>query len=218
MVRYIGTVAPQVMWRSSMPSSISASSNENEQPSTKATRSSRQCARTSVGLVHQLAVPEHAIARDVGADVEIVGERRQPPVAGRGRREQRARFRIELAEPQEVGRQRRRQDREIALHVAGRQPRGLPGEIAARHEARLAAGLRGAVLLHGCNCHGVNFRCRRLPRRPQGPARSCLSYHPSATGKPVESAPGMAFAKGKQEPATPGPISHEGADHGRSRQ
>ena len=48
-VRYIGTVAPQVMWRSSMPSSISASSNENEQPSTKVTRSSRQWARMSRG-------------------------------------------------------------------------------------------------------------------------------------------------------------------------
>ena len=36
-VRYIGTVEPQVMWRSSMPSWISASSNENEQPSAKIT-------------------------------------------------------------------------------------------------------------------------------------------------------------------------------------
>ena len=48
-VRYIGTVEPQVMWRSSMPSWISASSNENEQPSAKMTRSSRQCFLMSVG-------------------------------------------------------------------------------------------------------------------------------------------------------------------------
>src|SRR5713226_6894881 len=48
-VRYIGTVALQVMWRSSMPPSTSASSNENEQPSTNATRSSRQWARMSAG-------------------------------------------------------------------------------------------------------------------------------------------------------------------------
>jgi hypothetical protein len=49
VVRYIGTVALQVMWRSSIPHSVSASSNENEQPSTKATRSSRQWARMSAG-------------------------------------------------------------------------------------------------------------------------------------------------------------------------
>ena len=41
-VRYIGTVTPQVMCRSSIPPSISASSKENEQPSTKVTRSLRQ--------------------------------------------------------------------------------------------------------------------------------------------------------------------------------
>ena len=38
-----------VMWRSSMPSLISASSNENEQPMTKLTRSSRQNSRMSSG-------------------------------------------------------------------------------------------------------------------------------------------------------------------------
>ena len=48
-VRYIGTVEPLVMWRSSMPSCISASSNENEQPSAKMTRSSRQCLVDVVG-------------------------------------------------------------------------------------------------------------------------------------------------------------------------
>jgi len=40
-VRYIGTVQLQVMCRSSMPSSIKACSNENEQPMAKVTRSSR---------------------------------------------------------------------------------------------------------------------------------------------------------------------------------
>ena len=48
-VRYIGTLQPRVMWRSSMPSAISASSNENEQPITKLTRSSRQKSRMSSG-------------------------------------------------------------------------------------------------------------------------------------------------------------------------
>ena len=48
-VRYIGTLQPRVMWRNSMPSLISASSNENEQPITKLTRSSRQNSRMSSG-------------------------------------------------------------------------------------------------------------------------------------------------------------------------
>ena len=48
-VRYIGTLQPRAMWRTSMPSSISASSNENEQPIAKVTRSSRQTWSMSVG-------------------------------------------------------------------------------------------------------------------------------------------------------------------------
>ena len=32
-------------------------------------------------LVDQLALPEHAVTRQVGADVEVVGEARQPEVA-----------------------------------------------------------------------------------------------------------------------------------------
>ena len=49
LVRYIGTFDPQVMWRNSMPSSMSACSNENEQPSAKLTRSSRQTCEISNG-------------------------------------------------------------------------------------------------------------------------------------------------------------------------
>ena len=48
-VRYIGTLQPRAMWRSSMPSAISASSNENEQPMTKLTRSLRQNSLISYG-------------------------------------------------------------------------------------------------------------------------------------------------------------------------
>ena len=42
LVRYIGTLELLVIWRIGMPSAISASSKENEQPITKVTRSSRQ--------------------------------------------------------------------------------------------------------------------------------------------------------------------------------
>jgi hypothetical protein len=48
LVRYIGTPAPQAMWRSGTPASSKAASNEKEQPSTKATRSSRHRSAMSV--------------------------------------------------------------------------------------------------------------------------------------------------------------------------
>ena len=35
-----------------------------------------------VGLVDQFALPEHPVARHVGADVEVVAERRQPASPG----------------------------------------------------------------------------------------------------------------------------------------
>ena len=93
---------------------------------TKLTRSSRQNSRDVVRLGDQLAVLPHAVARQVGADVEVVAERRHARVAGRRRADQRAGLGIELAEAQEIGGERLRQNGEIALHIAGRQPRGRP--------------------------------------------------------------------------------------------
>ena len=49
LLRYIGTRTLRSMWRIGRSSAISASSNENEHPSTNATMSSRQCANMSVG-------------------------------------------------------------------------------------------------------------------------------------------------------------------------
>ena len=174
-VRYIGTVALQVMWRSSMPPSTSASSKENEQPSTKATRSSRQWARMSVGSSISSPSPEHAVARQIGADVEIVGERRQPKIAGRRGRQQRAGLGVELAEPQEIAGEVARQDGEIALHVARREAGGLALEVAAAdREPRLAAGLRrrsrSARLTcvasgHGSSLHLSSERAEHRPMR-----------------------------------------------------
>ena len=54
-VRYIGTVTPQVMWRSSIPSSISASSKENEQPSDKRDEIVAPMAPDIVRLVDEFA-------------------------------------------------------------------------------------------------------------------------------------------------------------------
>src|SRR5215468_10742362 len=95
-----------------------------------------------VGLVDQLAVLEHAVARHVGADVEILCELRQPPVARLADRQHRAGFWIELAEPQEIRRQLARQNCQVALHVTRRETRGRPA-IAAVTDGRagLLAGL-----------------------------------------------------------------------------
>ena len=41
-VRYMGTLQPKVLWRISMPASMSSLSNENEHPITNDTKSSRQ--------------------------------------------------------------------------------------------------------------------------------------------------------------------------------
>ena len=48
LVRYIDTLRPWVLWRISMPASMSSLSNENEHPMTNDTRSSRQYDDTSV--------------------------------------------------------------------------------------------------------------------------------------------------------------------------
>ena len=141
LVRYIGTLTLQVWWRISRPFSISASSNENEQPSTNDTRSSRHTFLRSRHLLDQLAVLPDAVERDVGADVEILAQRRQAPVARLGLAEQRAGLGVELAEAREVGGEFLGQDGEIALHVARRHARGRR-EVGAGADAaaRVAAG------------------------------------------------------------------------------
>ena len=130
------------MWRISRPFAISASSNENEQPSTKDTRSSRQI-RARPPSDHLAVLPD-AVERDVGADVEILAQRRQAPVARLGRAEQRAGLGIESAEAHEVGGERLRQDGEVALHVARREPAVGARCEPARTASRAATPLLGA--------------------------------------------------------------------------
>ena len=73
--------------------------------------------RHDVGrLVDHLAVAPDAVARQVGADVEVEAERGNAGIADIGHADDRARFGIELAEPVEGRRQLLRQDREIALN------------------------------------------------------------------------------------------------------
>ena len=121
-------------------------------------------------LVDQLAAAKHAVARHVGADVEVLAERGKPEVAGRGGRQQRARLGIELAEAQEIARQAHRQDGEVALHVARRNARGLPAErTRADRQPRLPTGARkidrGAEAAR--KRHGVLRSCAG----PRAPAR-----------------------------------------------
>lgn len=86
-------------------------------------------------LIDRFAVAPDPIARQVRADVDLGAKRRDCRVARLRHGEQRTRLRIGLAEAQEILRIVMRQDREIALHEAGRKAGG-------RHIER--AGAAGA--------------------------------------------------------------------------
>ena len=84
------------------------------------------------GLLHHLAIAPDAVARDVGADVEVDPERGNTGIADIGHADNGAWFRIELAEPVKRGRELLRQDREIALDETVGDPgraRGRAGAI-----------------------------------------------------------------------------------------
>jgi len=106
-----------------MPSSTSASSNECND---KGDEILAPPFGDFGGLLDELAVIPDAIARQVGADVEIEPERGDLRIADVGDADQRAGFRIGLAEAEEIGGEIRRQGGEIALHVAGRDGCGSP--------------------------------------------------------------------------------------------
>src|SRR5262249_27576377 len=130
---------------------------------------------------------EHTVARQIGADVEVVGKRRQAKIAGRRSREQRTRLGIELAEAQEVAGDVAGQNGEIALHVtrsdagglalgtaaAGRGPRGAAGRREERRSANRGKNRHGAFLLG----------------RAENAGTGCLSYHQRARGTPPHPRP-----------------------------
>src|ERR1700759_2822452 len=67
------------------------------------------------GLLDHLAIAPDAVARNVGADVEVDPEGGNPGIADIGHADNGTWFRIELAESMKRGRELLRQDRKIAL-------------------------------------------------------------------------------------------------------
>jgi hypothetical protein len=140
-----------------MPSSSNASSNENE-------HEGHEIVAPMLGhvsrLVDHLAVAPDAVARHVGADVEIGAERGDVRAADVGHADDRARFRIELAEAVKGAGIFGRQDRQIALDEAGSDAGGRSDLAAAIGEPRLAARERvGRFSLLRChqNSHLIDL-------------------------------------------------------------
>ena len=97
--------------------------------------------RHDVGrLVGHLAVAPDAVARQVGADVEIKPERGDARIADIGHADDRARFRIELAEAVKRRREFFRQDRQIALDETVGDARCTGRHAGAAGETGLVAG------------------------------------------------------------------------------
>ena len=108
----------------------------------KPTRSSRHSMADVGRLLDQFAVAPDAVARQVGAHIEILAQRRQtriarprtPPSTGQGRGLAWAKRRKSCASAL-------RQDHQVRLHVAGRQARGRAGEQALPHPQPLGAAV-----------------------------------------------------------------------------
>ena len=109
--------------------------------------------RHDVGrLVDHLAVAPDAIARHVGANVEIETERGNSGVADVGHADDRTRLGIELAETVKRRRKLLRQDREIALDKTVGDAGGGPAMPAAAGEPRLPARKQIVVFSEGLDC------------------------------------------------------------------
>src|SRR3954463_16668269 len=92
-------------------------------------------------LLGEHAIPENAIARQVGADVEVFAELAQSRVARRRHGEQRARLRIQLAELAELVGVFAGQDADVALDVSRRHAGGVAPELAFANGAADGPGI-----------------------------------------------------------------------------
>src|SRR5881296_116324 len=118
---YIGTLWRSSRWRTGIPARCIAASNVKLQPSRNATKSSRHKS------VIRRASPEDAVLRKIGAQVGAASHTPRMWIPWIGHFQQRTWFGIALAEKEEVIRIRRRQDHQVGLHEARRQPGGYPG-------------------------------------------------------------------------------------------
>ena len=102
----------------------------------------------------ELAVTEHAVAREVGPEVEVLPKLRQAGVPRLGHREQRARLGVALAEAGELGRVVAGQDGEVGLDEA------------------LGEGARVATVLPGADAAPDLDRIRGVPFEAKAVGRS----------------------------------------------
>jgi hypothetical protein len=111
-------------------------------------------------LLDQFALAPDPVARDIGADVEIVAQAGQPGIARLGNGEQRAGLGIALAKAQEVVRQARRQNHNIALNEMRCGTAGMPRPAAGTNgQAGLQAGLGDQLRRRGRSlCRHVCLR------------------------------------------------------------
>ena len=185
VVRNIGTAQSQLMWQQlESTQSTSASSNEGEQPITKATRSSRHQRVTSVGLVDQtLAVAPHAVASRYRCGCR--GPRQSASTCGSpGARRgwQQTRFPdSRLAKPQEVaGPSAFQQDRGNC--PARSRARG-PQSARWPRRSGSSAGRRGRSARQGCTLVGgpqATWSFFPVFRRKRKSARRALGRNPPA--------------------------------------
>ena len=121
-VRYMGTLQPMVLWRISMPASMSSDSNENEQPDDERYEVVAPVVLDILHFGHQLAVLVDAVAREVGGDVAVGCADGSLACAHLGHFQQRARLGVALREQQEVVGLLLRQHDEVRLRIPGTQP------------------------------------------------------------------------------------------------
>src|ERR1700692_4393339 len=132
------------------------------------------------GLLDTLAVAPDTVARNIGADVEVDPERGNTGVADVGHADNGTGFRIELAEPVKRCRELLRQDREIALDKAVRDPRrarGQPGPVRqARLQARKLFGAFANLLLCRQNGHLATLPIISTTVKPKPTIKSNLTF------------------------------------------
>src|ERR1700741_511787 len=132
------------------------------------------------GLLDHLAIAPDAVARNVGADVEVDPERGNPGIADIGHAYNGTWFRIELAEPVKRGRELFRQNREIALNETVGDPGRARNRASSVGPPRQHAGRRIAsfakFLLCRQNSHLIALPIVSTIVKPRPTIKSNLTF------------------------------------------